>query len=280
MRQILLTFMLIASSLIGIKAQVNNQSKKPNINRIEKAEKKYKELFRQDIQASKTDPELMTILQRFIFGEVFSIGNLDDTTRELITITTLTVNQTLPQLTAHTNAALNIGVKPIAIRESIYQLAPFIGFPKVLNAIDTINAVFISRGMKLPLENTGIVKENERLQKGTEVQVPLYGSGMKEAMKDLPGDFNTAIPDMLTTSLFADFYTREGLDIKTRELLIYCALATLGGTERQMASHAVGNLKVGNSKETLLAAMVQCYPYIGFPRISNAINALKEAKLP
>ena len=279
MRQILLTLILIASSLSGLKAQVN-QSKTPGMNRIEKAEKKYKELFRQDIQPSKTDPELMTILQRFIFGEVFSIGTLDDTTRELITITTLAVNQALPQLKSHTAAALNIGVTPIAIRESIYQLAPFIGFPKVLNAIDTINSVFLSRGIKLPLENTGTVKESERLPKGTEKQVPLYGSGMKEAMKDLPGGFDTAIPEMLTTSLFADFYTREGLDIKTRELLIYCALATLGGTERQMASHAVGNLKVGNSKETLLAAMVQCYPYIGFPRISNAINIIKDAKLP
>jgi 4-carboxymuconolactone decarboxylase len=280
MRQILLTLLLITSSLIGIKAQVDNQSKAPGMNRIEKAEKKYKELFGQDIQASKTDPELMIILQRFIFGEVFSIGNLNDTTRELITITTLTVNQTLPQLKSHTVAALNIGVTPIAIRESIYQLAPFIGFPKVLNALDTVNSVFISRGIGLPLENTGTVKEDERLQRGTEKQVPLYGSGMKGAMKDLPGGFDTIIPDMLTTSLFADFYTRGGLDLKTRELLIYCALATLGGTERQMASHAVGNLKVGNSKEILLAAMVQCYPYIGFPRISNAINIIKDAKLP
>ena len=111
------------------------------------------------------------------------------------------------------------------------------------------------------------------------MQVPIYGDGMKNAMKDLPGGFDSIIPDMLTESLFADFYKRGGLDIKTRELLIYCALATLGGTERQMASHAVGNLKVGNSKETLVAAMLQCYPYIGFPRISNAINILKDAKI-
>lgn len=87
-----------------------------------------------------------------------------------------------------------------------------------------------------------------------------------------------AIPNMVTESWFGDFYTRGGLDIKTRELMIFCALATLGGTERQMASHAVGNLKVGNTKETLISAMVQCYPYIGFPRISNAINVIKEAK--
>jgi 4-carboxymuconolactone decarboxylase len=247
--------------------------------RIERAAQKYKELFGQEITPSKTDPELMTILQRFIFGEVFNAGNLDDRTRELITITTLTVNQTLPQLKAHTSAALNVGVKPIEIRESIYQLAPFIGYPKVLNAIDTINSVFTSRGIKLPLENTGTVKEEKRLEIGKEKQVPLYGDGMKKAMKDLPGGFDTIIPDMLTTSLFADFYTRGGLDIKTRELLIFCALATLGGTERQMASHAVGNLKVGNTKETLVAAMVQCYPYIGFPRISNAINILKDTKL-
>lgn len=280
MKRNLLVLALVAFTLMQVSAQVSNdQSKTSAMNRIERTEKKYQQLFGQPISASKTDPELMTILQRFIFGEVFYVGNLDDKTRELITITTLTVNQSLPQLKAHTAAALNVGVKPIEIRESIYQLGPLIGFPKVLNALDTINSVFERRGIKLPLENTGTVKEEERLKKGKEKQMPLYGDGMKKAMKDLPGGFDTLIPDMLTESLFADFYTRGGLDIKTRELLIYCALATLGGTERQLVSHAVGNLKVGNSKETLIAAMVQCYPYIGFPRISNAINIIKDAKL-
>jgi alkylhydroperoxidase/carboxymuconolactone decarboxylase family protein YurZ len=42
---------------------------------------------------------------------------------------------------------------------------------------------------------------------------------------------------------------------------------------------ANGNLKVGNSRETLTAAMIQCYPYIGFPRAANAIYTIKEAKL-
>lgn len=249
------------------------------LDRIERAKKKYEELFGQPIAASKTDPELMTILQRFIFGEVFYIGNLDDKTRELITITALTTNQTLPQLTAHTNAALNIGVTPIEIREVVYQCAPFIGFPKVLNALEVINAVFESRGIKLPLEAKATVKEGERFERGRQKQAPLYGDAMKQYLKTLPGEFAEAIPRMLTESGFGDFYTREGLDLKTRELMIFCGLATLGGTERQMASHAVGNLKAGNSKETLLAAMVQLYPYIGFPRVSNAINVLKDAKI-
>jgi 4-carboxymuconolactone decarboxylase len=250
-----------------------------NANRVERAQAKYERLFGQPITPSQTDPELMTILQRFIFGEVFFVGNLDDQTRELITLTALTTNQTLPQLTPHTNAALNVGVTPVQIREVVYQCAPFIGFPKVLNALEVINRVFESRGIKLPLEAKGTVTEAQRFERGREMQAPLYGEAMKQNLKTLPGEFAEAIPRMLTESGFGDFYTREGMDLKTRELMIFCALATLGGTERQMASHAVGNLKAGNSKETLLAAMVQLYPYIGFPRVSNAINILKEAKI-
>jgi 4-carboxymuconolactone decarboxylase len=281
MKYILFMCTILALNLSAVKAQTpaSTQNKKTMENsRTQRAAKKYKELFAQDITASKTDPELLTILQGVIFGEVFYIGNLDDKTRELITITALATNQTLPQLTPHTNAALNVGVTPIEIREVIYQCAPFIGFPKVLNAIEVINKVFEQRGIKVPLESQGTSTEADRLEKGLEKQAPLYGNGIKRSMQDLPGDLGNAIPTLLTESCFGDFYTRKGLDIKTRELMIFCALATLGGTERQMSSHAVGNMKVGNDKETLISAMVQLYPYVGFPRAANAIYTIREVK--
>jgi 4-carboxymuconolactone decarboxylase len=277
MRHILITVIFSTLTIASVMGQAANTQ--TDTGRIARTQKKYKELFNQEIMASKTDPELMDILQRFIFGEVFYIGNLDDRTRELITITALAVNQTYPQLKAHTNAALNIGVRPIEIREVIYQFSPFIGFPKVLNAMETINAVFTERGIKLPLEAQGTVQEPERLQRGSEIQTPLYSSGMKQNMNTLPAEFAGVVPRVLTELCFGDFYTRKGLDLKTRELMIFCVLATMGGTERQMASHAVGNLKAGNDKETLLSAMIQLYPYIGFPRVSNAINVIKDAKI-
>ncbi|MFZ5976986.1 MAG: carboxymuconolactone decarboxylase family protein [Bacteroidota bacterium] len=282
MKHILLAFTIIVCSLSQSMSQntIKQSNKKDTMNRIEKSKQKFEELFKQVQSVSNSDdPELMNILQRFIFGEVFYIGNLSDTTRELITITALATNQTLPQLKAHTNAALNIGVKPIEIREIIYQLAPFIGYPKVLNALDTINSVFKDRGIKLPLENEATIADSERFNKGKEIQTPIYGEGMKQNMKDLPGEFAEAVPRILTESCFGDFYTRNGLNLKTRELMIFCALATLGGADKQMGSHAVGNMKVGNDKETLLSALIQLYPYIGFPRIANAIYAIKEAKI-
>src|SRR5215210_3519904 len=282
MKHLLLTLVIVTFSVSQTVAQnpIKQSNKKDTMNRIESAEQTYEKLFQQVQSVSGSDdPELMTILQRFIFGEVFYIGNLNDTTRELIIITALATNQTLPQLKAHANAALNIGVKPMEIREVIYQLAPFIGYPKVLNALDTINSVFKSRGIKLPLQNEGTVSEEQRFEKGKEIQYPIYGEGMKQNMKDLPGEFAEAIPRILTETCFGDYYTRGGLDIKTRELMIFSALATLGGTERQMGSHAVGNMKVGNDRETLFSALVQLYPYIGFPRMANAIYAMKDAKV-
>jgi 4-carboxymuconolactone decarboxylase len=283
MNRILLTIIITFFYLFAARAQVSEKPsnrKSPATNRVERAEKKYQELFgaKPDLSESN-DPELMQMLQRLIFGETFYIGNLDDKTRELITITVLTTDQTLSQLKAHTNAALNIGVTPIQIREAIYQLGPFIGYPKVLNAVNIINEVFESRGIDLPLEDQSTIDEDQRFEKGREKQYPLYGDQMKEYMSDLPEEFAEAIPRILTESLFGDYYTREGLVLQTRELLIFCALVALGGTERQMASHAIGNLKVGNDKETLLSAMVQIYPYVGFPRVSNAIAIIKEAEV-
>jgi 4-carboxymuconolactone decarboxylase len=282
MKHLPLAFAIVVFTFSQSIAQnpIKQTNKKDTMNRIERSKETYEKLFKQvQSVSSSDDPELMTILQRFIFGEVFYIGNLSDTTRELITITALATNQTLPQLKAHTNAALNIGVKPIEIREIIYQLAPFIGYPKVLNALDTVNSVFKSRGIKLPLQNEATIADSERFDKGKEIQTPIYGEGMKQNMKDLPGEFAEAIPGILTESCFGDFYTRSGLDLKTRELMIFCTLVTLGGADRQLGSHAVGNMKVGNDKETLLSALVQLYPYIGFPRIANAIYAIKDAKV-
>ena len=69
--------------------------------------------------APDNDPELMEILRGFIFGDVFDTDGLDDQTRELITVRVLACLQTLPQLTSHTGAALNVGVEPVHPRSGL-----------------------------------------------------------------------------------------------------------------------------------------------------------------
>ena len=70
--------------------------------------------------------------------------------------------------------------------------------------------------------------------------------------------------------------TRTGIDIKTRELLTFSMLLSLGGCEPQLKGHIQANVRVGNDKERLLSVVTQLIPYVGYPRSLNAIRCLNE----
>lgn len=244
--------------------------------RVEKSEEKYKQLFGDGIPAVySTDPDFLDILSHFIFGEVFYQGNLDDKQRELITLVVLATNQTLPQFKAHVGAALNVGLTPVEIKEAVYQCAPYIGFPKTLNAIAEINEVFKSKNIALPIESQKQVEEDTRFDKGLSVQVEIFGDVIAKMREGTPAN-QKHIPEYLSSFCFGDFYTRGGLDLKTRELLTLCIVSALGGCEGQVKSHVKGNLNVGNEKEMLITVITHCLPYMGFPRTLNALNCINE----
>lgn len=247
------------------------------MDRAERCEKKFAELFGGKPTVNEgSDPGFMRILQRFIFGEVSYTGSLDDKMRELITVTVLVVNQTLPQLKAHVGASLNVGCTPEEIREAVYQCAPFVGFPKTLNAIAAMNEVFSERGISLPLPDAATVTEEDRVKKGLALQEALYGTEIKDRYAWLHGEFAEAVPRWLTELCFSDFMTRKGLDGKTRELLTVVILAAMGGAEVQVRSHVEGALKAGNTAEEIVCALAHAMPYMGVPRLFNALNCAKE----
>ena len=84
------------------------------------------------------------------------------------------------------------------------------------------------------------------------------------------------IQDYLSANCFGDYYTRNGLDIKTRELLTFAVLVSMGGAEPQARAHVQANLNVGNSRENLIDTVTQLLPFIGYPRSLNAINVINE----
>jgi 4-carboxymuconolactone decarboxylase len=190
-------------------------------------------------------------------------------------VVVLTTNQMLPQLRAHAGAALNVGVTPVELREAVYQCAPFIGFPATLNAIAVINNIFRSRGIDLPLPSQATTDDDDRYEKGRAIQLPLYGDEIRDNLADLPDGLGDAMARLPTEFCFGDFYSRTGLDLAQRELVVLCVLAALGGTDAQLRPHALGNLKAGNTKTMQLAALIHCFPYIGFPRALNAIRVVK-----
>lgn len=275
-KKICTLLLLIAFSQSCILAETITKEEK-SMTRTDICKENYRTLFKGEaLPETGNDTDMMAILQKYIFGEIFTTGELDIKTREMITVTSLAVQQTLPQLKAHINAALNAGVTPVELREAIYQLAPFIGFPKTLNALNVLNEVFKERGIETPLKSTSTVKEDERFEKGLAIQKPLYGDEIQKSMEGLPDNMGADVSRFLTEVCFGDFYTRKGLDLKTRELLMLSALVTTGNNPATLKSHIKGNLKAGNSKETITAAIIQCLPYVGFPNTLSALRTLKE----
>ena len=99
---------------------------------------------------------------------------------------------------------------------------------------------------------------------------------MREFWKNAPED-RAHVNYWLADNCFGDYYTRGALDYKQRELITFCYLYAQGGCEPQLVSHAMGNMKVGNSKELLVKVVSHCIPYIGYPRSLNALTALDTA---
>lgn len=271
MKRIIGIFAFVLVSSLPALAQTTE-----TMNRIDVCKQNYHTLFGGEaLTGQGTDPEMMDILQKFIFGEVFQTGELTLKQREMITCITLATMQTLPQLKAHATAALNVGVTPEELREVMYLTAPFIGFPKMLNAVSAVNEVFQERGIELPLEKQGVVTEENRHEKGKSIQDALYPGGVASVMSGMPGDMGKYVERFLTDYFFGEIYSRGALDLKTRELLGYCVLATLEA-ESQLHSHYYGNINVGNSPEILTAAVIQCLPYIGFPAAIKALRIIKQ----
>ena len=263
---------LVLAGSLSTMAQTTTES----MNRIETCKDNYRTLFGSEaLTGQGTDPEMMDILQKFIFGEVFQTGKLTMKQREMITCITLATIQTLPQLKAHAGAALNVGVTPEELREVMYLTAPFIGFPKMLNAVATVNDVLKERGIPLPLEKQGTVTEETRHVTGKAIQDKLYPGGIASVMEGLPDGMGKDVERFLTDYFFGEIYSRGAIDLQTRELLGYCVLTTLEA-ESQLQSHYHGNINVGNAPETLTAAVIQCLPYIGFPAAIKALRIIKQ----
>ena len=274
MRNILKIILSLSILVIVFSCIANSQNKGESLTMTEKAKTKYNELLKRDASITKTnDADLESIFNNFVYGEVYNHGTLEPKLRELVTLVSLTASQGTDMIKPHIETALNIGVSPIEIKEALYQCSPYVGYPRVFAALEKANEVFKEKNISLPIESQSTVTESTRFDKGLETQVSMYGDAILAAHSNAAPN-QKHIQNFLSANCFGDFYTRKGLDLKTRELLTFIMIISLGGAEPQAIAHANANIKMGNSKDMMLEAVTQCLPYIGYPRTLNAITII------
>lgn len=221
----------------------------------------------------ETDPEFMERFEKFAFKEVVNEEGqqLEETVRHMAILATLLGCQGIEEFKLVLPRALDGGVTPVMAKEIIYQAVDYLGIGRVRPFLDAANEILIDRGIELPLPGQTTTTMENRLEKGIEAQVEIFGPQMWEAWK--VGHINRWLAD----NCFGDYYTRNGLDLKQREMITFCYLAAQGGCEPQLIAHAKGNMNLGNDKDFLIRVISQCLPYIGYPRSLNAVSAVNKA---
>ena len=243
-----------------------------------RAVENHEELFPgHESKLRETDPELIGLFDcdNWAFDEVIRQSKLETKTRVMMILASTIASQTLSEYQVMLGAALNVGVTPIEIKEILYQSVPYVGMAKVFDFLHATNDVFQKKGITLPLEGQSTTTPETRHEKGLALQKAIFGEMIERMYEQSPKN-QLHIQEFLSSNCFGDYYTRRGLDIKTRELLTFAMLISLGGCEPQVKGHIQGNVSVGNDKEVRLDVVTQLLPYIGYPRTLNALRCLNE----
>ena len=75
---------------------------------------------------------------------------------------------------------------------------------------------------------------------------------------------------------FGDIYSRDGLDLRSREVATIAALTAMGNAAPQLKVHIEAGLNVGLSRQEIVETIMQMAVYAGFPAALNGLFAAKE----
>jgi 4-carboxymuconolactone decarboxylase len=87
------------------------------------------------------DPDLLTWADEFIFGGVWSTDGISFDERMMVAIVALATSGQHAQLRNYLHGALQAGIDPVRIHESLKMLVVYIGFPAALAALVTYREV-------------------------------------------------------------------------------------------------------------------------------------------
>lgn len=87
-------------------------------------------------------PDLRKLIVEYAYGDIYSRDGLGAKERALVVISTVVTQGAAPQTKTHIKHGLHAGLTEQEIIEALLQLAPYIGFPRVQNALVLASEVF------------------------------------------------------------------------------------------------------------------------------------------
>lgn len=98
------------------------------------------------------------------------------------------------------------------------------------------------------------------------------GAQVVDSLKDIAPD----LADWVIDFSYGDVMSRQGLDLRSRQLATVAALTAMGTAMPQLRVHLHGALNVGCKPSELVEVILQMAVFAGFPSAINALSVARE----
>ncbi len=218
-------------------------------------------------EVGRVAPALHAYAQDDLLGTVWADPALGTRDRALVTFAALVTRQDSADLPAIIAVALDAGVTPAELSETVTHLAFYTGWGNALSAARAMAPVFAARGItadSLPPADPTLLPLDQEAEAARE-----------DLVRGLYGDVSMGVVDTTRDLLFRDLWLRPDLAPRDRSLVTVAALIAAGQSE-QMTFHLNRAMDNGLTRAEAGAMLSHLAFYAGWPRVFSALPVAKE----
>ena len=113
---------------------------------------------------------------------------------------------------------------------------------------------------------------SDRYRRGIDVASKLAPDQLDQFVSSAVAEVDPDFARMSVEFAFGDLYSREALDLRSRELVAIAALAVRGNAAPQLRRHVSAAQGVGLTREEIVEVLMQTALYAGLPAALNALG--------
>jgi 4-carboxymuconolactone decarboxylase len=114
---------------------------------------------------------------------------------------------------------------------------------------------------------------SERYIRGIEIAERLAADKLDEFTTSRVAELAPDFARMAIEFPLGDLYARDGLDLRSREIVAIASLAALGNAAPQLRNHIRAARTIGLTKSEIIEMLMQTAIYAGFPAALNALSS-------
>ena len=212
-------------------------------------------------------PALEAYTREELYGDVWQRENLSARDRSLVTAAALIARNQTADMPFEFGRALENGVTPAELSETITHLAFYAGWGNAMGAADVASEIFAERGIdaaQLPKAEPELLPLDEEAEAERERRV-----------QEMYGDVSQGVVDKTRELLFRDLWLRPALAPRDRSLVTVSALISAGHVQ-QITFHLNRAMDNGLSKAEASEVLTHLAFYAGWPNVFSALPVARE----